>query len=88
MCSKIHCARDDDEFEFLKTYLLLQHKALTASAQKQLKNLESARNLITQEKRKRLLEIWERLEIDDRLLSELEQELDLEETHIARAVLK
>jgi len=32
-------------------------------------------------------QIWERLEIDDRLLSQFEHELDLEETHIARAQL-
>jgi Na+/H+ antiporter len=79
---------NDEEFDFLKSYLSLQHQVLTNSPQKKLQNLESVRNLITQEKRKKLFEIWERLEIDDKLLTQLEHELDLEETHIARAELK
>lgn len=78
----------DDEFEFLKGHIHLEQQALTASETNKLQNLESARSKIIQEKRKKLFEKWERLEIDDRLVSQLEHELDLEETHLARAVLK
>lgn len=79
---------DDEELDFLKAYLRLQLQALTASAQQKFQNLDSARNIMIQEKRKKLFEIWEQLEIDDKLLSQLEHELDLEETHMARAELK
>lgn len=79
---------NDEEFEYLKSYIQLQRQILNASNDSQSENLEFARNLIIQEKRKRLFDLWERLEIDDRILSQIEQELDLEETHFARAELK
>lgn len=77
----------DEEFDFLHLYLNLQGRITAASSDKKSKNLESARTLVIQEKRKKLLELLERLEIDDRILRRLEQELDLEETHIARGEL-
>lgn len=79
---------NDQEFDFLKTHLNLQSQLLADSVQDALQNLEAVKSLIIQQKRKKLLEIWERLEIDDRLLSQMEHELDLEETHFARAELK
>jgi monovalent cation/hydrogen antiporter len=78
----------DEEFEFLKAHHYLQLQVLSPSKLKKLQNLESASSIVIQEKRKKLFEIWESLEIDDRLLTQLEQELDLEETHMARAELK
>lgn len=78
----------DEEFEFLKGYVHLEKQALAVLGQKKMQNLEIARSLVIKEKRRKLFEIWERLEIDDRLLSQLEHELDLEETHLARAELK
>lgn len=77
-----------EDFELLKVHLDLHSKILSASIQQELSGLESARSLVVQEKRKKLFELWEGLEIDDRTLSQLEQELDLEETHVARAQLK
>ncbi len=78
------------EFDFLTAYFNLQLRVLeiTTSQEKELQNLESARRMVIQEQRRKLFELWERLEIDDKLLSQLEHELDLEETHMARAELK
>ncbi len=78
----------DDEHEFLKTYVKLQHKVLSSTTKKNAHNLVSVRSAVISEKRKKLFDLWENLEIDDRLLTQLEQELDLEETHLARAELK
>lgn len=78
----------DEEFDYLQGYITLQSKVLTASIDKQSQNLESVRSKIIQEKRKKLFELWEQLEITDKVLIQLEHELDLEETHIARAELR
>jgi monovalent cation/hydrogen antiporter len=78
------------EFDFLFSYFKMQYRILeiTPLSEKKLENLESARNVTIQEQRKKLLEIWERMEIDDKLLHQLEHELDLDELHILRAELK
>lgn len=75
---------------FLMSYFNLQHSAMqiTDSIQGDFFSLESARNLVIQEQRKKLLELWESLEVDDKLLNQLEHELDLEETQHVRAELK
>jgi monovalent cation/hydrogen antiporter len=81
---------DDHERDFLLDHFNLQLRRLeiTKEERPKLQNLESIKSLIINEQRRKLFEIWERLEIDDKLLSQLEHELDLEETHIARAELK
>lgn len=81
---------DDNELDFLITYFDLRIRLFesTDATQKELQNLAQAKNLIIQEQRKKLLELWEQMEFDDQLLIHLEHELDLEETHIARAELK
>ena len=50
--------------------------------------LESARLRVFKAQREELLNMWEKQEIDDRLFRWLEHELDVEESHIARAELK
>jgi Na+/H+ antiporter len=81
---------NDREYDFLTTYFNLQRNVLeiTTSPHKKWQSLESARSMVIQEQRKKLVEIWERLEIDDKLLNQLEHELDLEETRMTRAELK
>lgn len=81
---------ETEEFDFLKSYFHLQKRVLeiSSSSHQQLQNLESIRLKIIQSQRKKLLEIWELGEIEDKLLIRLEHELDIEETHIARAELK
>lgn len=81
---------DDNEFDLLRMYFAMELQVLeiTGSEQQKLQRLESIKSMVIQEQRKKLFEIWERLEIDDKLLIQLEHELDLEETHFARAELK
>lgn len=77
------------EFNFLTIYFNLQRRVLeiSTSSQKKFKNLEAIRLEVIRAQRKQLLEMWGNLEIDDKLLGKLEHELDVEETHIARAEL-
>lgn len=81
---------NDKEFEFLTSYFYLQRQVLeiSTSFQKKPHNLELARLKIIQEQRKHLLKMWEQFEIDDKLLMHLEQELDVQESHITRAEIK
>lgn len=78
------------EYRFLKSYFCLQHKALQLAHDEEdnLSNIESARRKVIHFQRTKLMEIWKMHEIDDKLLSHLENELDMLETHIARAQLK
>lgn len=87
---RLHASQkiSDEELDFLRAYLSLQSKALTPLEHEKAQKLEAARGLLIQEKRKKLFEVWERGEIDDRILIQLEQDLDLEETHNARAELR
>lgn len=81
---------NDDEFNFLNEYFNLQHQVLeiSHSRRKTLQHLESIRLQIIQEQRKELVNMWERMEVDDKLLVHLEHELDVEEIRMARAELK
>jgi Na+/H+ antiporter len=76
------------EFDFLKAYFISQHYVLTISHETKLQNVEAARIQVIQAQRKSLLEMWKRQEIDDKLLNHLENELDIEEVHVARGELK
>jgi CPA1 family monovalent cation:H+ antiporter len=86
---KLHEAHqiNDEELEFFQGYQFFQLKVLNEMEQKHSQNLESVKTKIIQAQRNLLLELWEKFEIDDHLLSHLEQELDLEEIHLARAEL-
>jgi CPA1 family monovalent cation:H+ antiporter len=79
---------NDTEFKFFQDYLHLQDKLLSSHGHQRAKNFEITKNIIIQEKRKKLFELWENLEINDKNLTQLEQELDLEETPMARADIK
>lgn len=81
---------NDDEHSFLTSYFNVQRRALeiSTSPYKKLKNLEDARLHVIREQRKQLLMMWNELEVDEKLLTHIEHELDVEETHIARAEIK
>lgn len=81
---------DQTEFEFLKVYFASQHRVLeiSHSAETKLHNFEHARQIVIQTQRKKLLELWELKQLDDQLLSHLENELDIVEVHTARAELQ
>lgn len=77
----------DREFTFLSNYFTSQRYIfeISDSHLKKMSDLESARLKVFQAQRNELLEMWEKQEIDDRLFRQLEHELDVEESHIARA---
>lgn len=77
------------EFEFLNSYINFQHElSELAHAEENLQNAELIRQKILQAQRKKLLELWEEQQIDDKLLTHLAGELDISEVHVARAELK
>lgn len=78
------------EREFLLGYFNLQFAVLeiSSSAYGNWPKIESIRKMVIQNQRRKLLELWEKLEIDDRLLKQLEHELDLAETTLIRAEIK
>lgn len=79
------------QFNFLSGYFSLQRYIFEISSSTSLKklwNLESARLKVFEAQRKELLTMWKRHEIDDKLFKQLEHELDVEESHIARVELK
>lgn len=78
-----------EEFDFLKVYFISQHRVLEISHEgENLQNSELVRLKILKSQRKKLLELWDKQEIDDTLLNHLEGELDILEVHIARGELK
>lgn len=81
----LHAAKkiSDQERTSLLSFFQLQFCLLEISP-----TIEISRTLVIQEQRKKLLEIWEQLEIDDRLLNQIEHELDLSEIQLARAEIK
>lgn len=80
---------NDREFDFLITYFNSQRFIfeISNSHLKKMSNIESARLKVFQAQRNLLVEMWDKQEIDDKLFRELEHELDIEESHIARANL-
>lgn len=81
---------NESEYRVLKSYFHLQHKVLEQAYdfKGNLSNIESARRKIIHYQRSKLIELKKIHEIDDQLLSHLENELDMLETHMARAQLK
>lgn len=79
-----------EQFHYLSTYFQLQRRVLeiSSSSLKKFQELEMLRLEVIREQRKSLLEIWKMQEIGDAQLRELEHELDMEETRMARAELK
>jgi CPA1 family monovalent cation:H+ antiporter len=76
------------EYRFLKDYFRLQHEALELAHEEDMSNIEFVRRKVIHLQRIKLMDSWKAYEIDDNLLSHLENELDMLETHIARAQLK
>lgn len=74
----------------MKSYFISQHHVLKMFHEdnQEVHSFEMARIKVIQSQRKKLLDLWKRQEIDDQMLVHLENELDMEEVHIARAELK
>jgi len=77
----------DKEFNILAGYFTLQRYIfeISSSHLKRMSDLEHARLTVFDAQRKELLALWESQGIDDKLFRQLEHELDVEESHIARA---
>lgn len=86
---RLHVAKiiNEKQYEFLTSYFNWQHLILEMPVHKKLQNVEQARLQVIQTQRQELFKMWERLEIDDKTLRQLEHDLDIEETHLARAEL-
>lgn len=78
---------NEREYQFLKNYFNSQRYVfeISDSHLKKMTNLELARLKVLKAQRLLLVQMWEAQEIDDRLFRELEHELDIEESHRARA---
>lgn len=81
---------NNEEYSFLKTYFNYQRRVyeMGVPEHKNLQHLEVARRSAIEAQRKKLIEMLKKHEIDEKMLSVLEQQLDAEETHLARAELK
>ena len=78
------------EYRFLNSYFHSQHKVLELAhkEEKALPNIEIARREVIQYQRSKLIELWKLHQLDDKHFTHLENELDMLETHTARAELK
>lgn len=78
---------DDAEYSFLLAYFHSRHQIQEIASNPKLRahTIESARKQVLAKKRQILLELWERDKLSDHLFARFEQELDLEESHAARA---
>ncbi len=88
--SRLHAHENinDEEYNFLRTYFKLQRRVLFHThPHGKMHSIELARLRVIQEQRRQLVAMWKRREIGDNLLAELEQLLDSEENHKARAEL-
>lgn len=80
---------NQQEYRFLKSYFHSQLKVLQlAHEENDQSSIESTRQKVIHSQREKLIEIWSQNELDDQLLTHLENELDMLETHIARGNLK
>jgi CPA1 family monovalent cation:H+ antiporter len=75
---------DDAEKELLCMYFNSHNKIREISSISEEHKIEKARHRILQKQRDHLLKIWLNNEMDDNLLNDLERELDIEESHLAR----
>ena len=79
-----------EEQQFLKNYFKARLRILEISSplEKDTHILEQARIQALSKQRQLLMKLWEAGEVDDKVMSQLERELDVEETHWARAEIK
>ena len=78
---------NEEEKTFISNYFYTRFLILeiSSSGNKELMHLETSRRKVLEAQRKRLLEMWENNETDDKLLKVLELELDVEESLTIRA---
>lgn len=75
------------ERELLHTYFTSQHKIREIFSISEEDKIEKARHQILQKQREYLMDMWRNDKVNDTLMSHLERELDIEESHLARGEL-
>lgn len=70
--------------KFLNSYFFTHHTILELAHKHDFSQLENSRLQVIEAQKKYLLELWKNEQIEDHELAHLQQELDLEITHIAR----
>lgn len=75
---------DDEESKLLTNYFCSHHKVKEMSSISEEHKIEKARHLVIQKQRQHLMKMWKSNELNDILLNDLERELDIEESHLAR----
>lgn len=83
---KFHSSKhlNDKEMQLLKMYFHSRHEILHISSISEEHKVEQARHQIVQKQRDYLMTMWVNNKVDDALMTQLERELDLEESHLAR----
>ncbi len=74
----------DEDKQFLNSYFFTHHAILENSADEAFDRVEKARLKVLEAQRLLLLELWRNEEVEDHELVLLQQELDLESSHVAR----
>ena len=72
------------EKELLSNYFISRHQIMKFLSISEEHKIERTRHYILQKQREHLMELWLSDEISDSLMSHLERELDIEESHLAR----
>src|SRR5262249_12556657 len=75
---------NDDERDLLTMYFHSQTKIMCISSLSEEHKIEKARHRVLQKQRDQLLKMWMQNEISDILMSHLERELDIAESHLVR----
>lgn len=83
---KLHSSKylDDEDSKLLAAYFCSHHKVRELSSVSEENKIEKARHRIIQKQRQHLMKMWKNNEVNDSLLNDLERELDIEESHLAR----
>lgn len=83
---KLHMSKilNDKEKKLLSMYFHSRHKIAKISSISEEHTIEQARHQILQKQREHLMKMWLSNEVDDTLISHLERELDIEESHLAK----
>jgi len=79
---------NEEERELLNMYFHSRHKINEFSSISEEHKVEQMRHHIVRKQRESLVQMWRKNEIDDDLMSRLERELDLEESHLARGEIQ
>lgn len=79
---------DDDESNLLSMYFNSHNKIKEISSISEEHRIEKARHRILQKQRDYLIDLWMNNKVSDKIMNDLERELDIEESHLARGEIE